>query len=172
MNIFILDNDIRKSAQYHVDRHVIKMPLELAQMICSTYLLLDYKNLPSFIFSKPSHVNHPCTKWIRSSKDNFIYGCMLGLALYDEYQFRYENPEKMQRVKKVFEYGLSYVPDRIEHSEFTEFAQAMPIQYRNKDAVKAYRKYYIGEKQHLFKWTKRERPDWLTGGAKWDVALL
>jgi hypothetical protein len=35
MNIFILDRDLVKSAQAHVDRHIVKMPLETAQLLCT-----------------------------------------------------------------------------------------------------------------------------------------
>ena len=45
----------------------------------------------------------------------------------------------------------------------TPFAQAMPDQYRNKNAVKAYRDYYINEKSNLLIWTKRKTPEWING---------
>ena len=35
MNIFILDEDLDRCAEYHVDKHIIKMPLEAAQMLCT-----------------------------------------------------------------------------------------------------------------------------------------
>jgi hypothetical protein len=48
------------------------------------------------------------------------------------------------------------------------FAQAMPEQYRDRDAVKAYRAYYNAEKQGFWhsgkwraaKWTNRPEPPW------------
>ena len=35
MNIFVLDRDLVKSAQAHVDKHIVKMPLETAQLLCT-----------------------------------------------------------------------------------------------------------------------------------------
>ena len=35
MNIFILDEDLDKCAEYHVDKHIVKMPLEAGQMLCT-----------------------------------------------------------------------------------------------------------------------------------------
>lgn len=35
MNIFVLDTNLEKCALYHCDKHVIKMILESAQMICT-----------------------------------------------------------------------------------------------------------------------------------------
>jgi hypothetical protein len=46
--------------------------------------------------------------------------------------------------------------------DLTPFAQAMPDEYKHDDAVVAYRAYYINEKANLLRYTKRERPSWLT----------
>jgi len=167
MNIFILDYDINKNAQFHCNKHIVKMPLELAQMISTTYHVLEYTNLPDFIFSKASYINHPCTKWVRKNRNNFNYTCKLGLALYNEYQYRYNKPDKMQRVKQIFEYGLKHNPFPILNScnkNITPFALAMPDKYKTNDVVESYRNYYLGEKEHLFKWTKRDIPHWITKG--------
>ena len=40
-------------------------------------------------------------------------------------------------------------------------ALAMPEEYRSNDPVESYRLYYRLDKQHLLKYSKRERPDWL-----------
>jgi hypothetical protein len=45
----------------------------------------------------------------------------------------------------------------------TKFAQAMPEYCRRLDAVEAYRNYYIQEKKHILKYTRREIPEWLIG---------
>jgi len=36
----------------------------------------------------------------------------------------------------------------------------MPDKYKNSDVTKAYRKYYINDKNHLADWKKREKPLW------------
>ena len=43
----------------------------------------------------------------------------------------------------------------------TEFAQAMPDDYKDKNAVKAYRKYYNMDKIKLHKWTNSNTPEWI-----------
>ena len=35
MNLFYLDEDLDKCAEYHVDKHIVKMPLEVAQICCT-----------------------------------------------------------------------------------------------------------------------------------------
>ena len=43
----------------------------------------------------------------------------------------------------------------------TPFAQAMPDKYKHKNAVKAYRNYYNGEKLSIATWKKRKQPNWV-----------
>ena len=38
MNLFYLDEDLDKCAEYHVDKHVNKMILEAAQILCTCLL--------------------------------------------------------------------------------------------------------------------------------------
>ena len=37
MNIFYLDKDTTKCAKYHNDKHVVKMILETAQLLCGAH---------------------------------------------------------------------------------------------------------------------------------------
>ena len=36
MNLFYLDKNLDKCAEAHVDKHIVKMPLEVAQILCTT----------------------------------------------------------------------------------------------------------------------------------------
>ena len=36
MNLFYLDEDLDKCAEAHVDKHIVKMPLEVAQILCTS----------------------------------------------------------------------------------------------------------------------------------------
>lgn len=154
MNIFVLDNNIKKCAEYHCDKHVVKMILESAQMLCSTYYFTseDYKSP-----YKLAHKNHPCSIWVRKSLSNWLWLRDLGLALYDEYQYRYGN-----RDHKAGEVILSLETPILSDIGLTPFAQAIPLEYKDLDAVKAYRKYYIEDKNDLLKYTKRNIPHWLS----------
>jgi hypothetical protein len=44
--------------------------------------------------------------------------------------------------------------------KLTNFVQAMPEQYKNENAVVAYREYYLNEKARFAKWAYSETPDW------------
>ena len=41
MNIFVLDNDPIKAAEYSCDKHVVKMIVESCQMLSSAHRVLD-----------------------------------------------------------------------------------------------------------------------------------
>ena len=152
MNIFVLDKNVEKCAEYHCDKHVIKMILESAQMMSAVVRLSGYDT-----GYKLTHKNHPCTIWARKSLSNYKWLFKLATALNIEYRYRYNkeiNHKSYDLIKtlpmpKILDIGL------------TPFAQAMPEQYRNKNAVKAYRDYYINEKSDFLKWTKRKTPKWI-----------
>lgn len=158
MQIFILDKNINKNVEYYVDKHIVKIPTEVAQMISTVYHLQNM-NIPSFLY-KPTHINHPCSIWIRKSLQNFLYTVNLGNSLYNEYQYRYNKPDKHCRNKLIFEYASKVLPS-FSIQGLTPFALAIPKEYKKENVVEAYRQYYIKEKSHLFKWTKRPIPYWI-----------
>ena len=74
MNIFILDEDPIQAARMQCDKHVVKMPLESAQMLSAAHRTIDYDTLPtdSKIY-QVSHQHHPCTKWVMKSLANYMW---------------------------------------------------------------------------------------------------
>jgi len=85
MNILVLDNDIEKCAQYHCDKHVVKMILESAQMLSATLRLNGADQ-----GYQVTHKNYPCTKWTRESLSNWKWLKKLATALNKKYKFRFE----------------------------------------------------------------------------------
>lgn len=152
MNIFILDNDAKKCAEYHTDKHVVKMILEHAQMMSTA---VRVSGLDSGY--KIAHLNHPCTKWVRESLSNFLWLYDLTFYLNLEYRRRFNHSYN----HKSFDVVDNLPNPNIKDIGLTPFAQAMPDKYKNKDSVSAYRLYYINEKSHLFNWTDTEEPVWL-----------
>jgi hypothetical protein len=148
MNIFILDTNPVLAAQYQCNKHVVKMCLETAQML-STIAGGPYK---------PTHVNHPCTVWARSSVSNFAWLYSHGVALCNEYERRYN---KVHKCLNVIENTLVNMSVTLPDEVLSPFAQAMPEELKNEDAVKAYRDYYHQKSKTVdMRWTKRPIPDW------------
>lgn len=154
MNIFVLDHDFRRCAQFHCDQHVTKMILESVQMLCTA---LNEKGFTTPYRS--THTKHPCVRWVGESFDNFQWLSDLARALNEEYRFRYQRGRDHASIAVLRE-----ISDHRFHSVgLTEFAQAMPEQYKVPgNAVAAYRAFYLGEKSAFAQWTRRPAPPWWT----------
>ena len=152
MNIFVLDKNIERCAEYHCDRHVVKMILESAQILC-TALHKNGMDVPY----KPTHPHHPSILWTEKSYANFKWLSSLALALNEEYRFRFKTDRDHRSAEVVRAIQKFSFPD----IGLTEYAQTMPEQYRVPgDAVAAYRAYYRAEKASFASWTKRPVPGW------------
>jgi len=152
MNIFVLHNDPIVSAQLMCDKHVVKMILESAQMLCSPF---PQGNAPY----RQAFYNHPCTKWSRESLDNYEWLLAHAYGLLDQYFERYEKIHKSFDVIKWCE--DNYHTLDLPNLGLTPFAQAMPDEYKNEDAVVAYQTYYVNDKKYFAKWKNREIPKFM-----------
>lgn len=152
MNIFVLDKNFQKCAEYHTDKHVVKMILESVQLLSSAVRLFNID-----AGYKLTHINHPCSIWVRESLSNWLWLQSLVEALHKEWQYRFNHIKN----HKSYDVMHSLPIPPIDDIGLTNFALAMPDIYKKDCPITSYRTYYIGEKQHLFKWTKREIPKWL-----------
>ena len=151
LNIFVLDLDPQICAEYHNDRHVVKMLLESGQLLSNAHYFTGSQGI-----CKQTHFNHPCSVWVRESIDNYIWLSQLGYALCDEYTYRYDKTHAWQDNMQWLRDNVPNLPN----IGLTPFAQAMPDDYQSKNAVEAYRKYYIKEKGHIAMWKRRQVPYW------------
>jgi len=152
MNIFFLDFDTKKCAEYHCDKHVVKMILETAQLLCGVHWVTGFE-APY----KLSHKNHPCAIWTRTSLSNYLYLCDLGLELCKEYTYRYGKKHKSQ---DVIEWCLVNKPN-IHDVDFTTPPLAMGDEFKiGCDVIESYRNYYIEGKKDIVSWKNREVPKW------------
>ena len=163
MNIFILDRDPKKAAQSHIDKHVCKMVIELMQQLATAAYLngANEKDMPltqSGLPIKPAHKKHPCTLFCATNRSNFNWAVKHAIALCSEYRHRYDREHACE--KKI--HAISDMNQMISPGPMTEFAQAMPDEFKHHDAVEAYRNYYWFNKRVSIPciWTKRAKPDW------------
>lgn len=172
MNIFVLDRDPVIAAQLHCDKHVVKMILETAQLLSTAHRILDGDitgQLPDEardgILYRSTHQNHPSAIWARASSENYRWLVRLLRALCDEYHYRYGQHKRNPTHHKVVNSGLlnqlETLPENITDDAQTEFPQCMPDEYKDDDVVKAYRKYYLGEKANILIYTTRPTPEWI-----------
>ena len=147
MNIFVLDSHPVLAAQSQHNKHVVKMILESAQLLCGPLENAPYKR---------THFNHPCAIWTRQTRSNYLWLIEHGLALADEYTHRYGKIHASHAVIRHCASRVNEIPD----GPLTRHAQAVPLEYERFDTVEAYRAYYIGTKLVGAVWTNRERPEW------------
>ena len=159
MNIFFLDKDPSRAAKAQCDKHVVKMILETAQMLSTVAHQHKYTGVTGIY--KPTHSNHPMTKWVNTHKNNYLWACEHGLALCSEYTKRYDKVHKSEKLiqtlhdlcKSFFTFGGGEP-----NSDFiTPPPLCMPDEFKDDDFVRAYRNYYvhkIGQWKHKPKWFK------------------
>lgn len=155
MNIFVLDTDVVKCAQYHLDKHCVKMILESTQLLNNALIKHDASYVPVY---KQTHKNHPASIWSAESVANFDWLIGMSLSLSNEYTFRYGKRHKCQSIIEGFRDSSSRL--KIPSGDMTPFKLCMPEIYHTDDAVRSYRLYYKGDKSDIAKWTKREIPNW------------
>ena len=155
MNIFVLHEDPITAAKHHCDKHVVKMILESAQLLCTAHR--EFSDDVPENFYKATHRNHPCAKWVRESKSNYlwVYGLLHGLSA--EYTNRYG---KVHLTYTKLGDSLAEIPEGIKNYVQTSFVQCMPDEYKDPDPVVAYRNYYRGDKAYMAQWQYSKIPTW------------
>lgn len=151
MNFFYLDSDPETCAKNMVDKHVVKMIVEHCQLLSTAQHLNGIEAL-----YKPTHPNHPTSVWVRTSIQNYNLLCQFTHAILKEYTYRYERLHACESILYYCETLKPNLPD----IGLTKIALAMPDKYKSDDPIESYRKYYIGDKQHIANWKKREIPHW------------
>jgi hypothetical protein len=179
MNIFYLDSNPKKCAEYHMDRHSIKMILEYCQLLSTAHRVLDgvqttglsesgrkktvYQivndNRNDILYSA-THINHPSAVWVRKSVKNYMHLVCILVHLCGEYTYRYGKIHKCESSGLVDKLGVP--PNNISYTEpFTEPTPAMPDDVKVAgDSIASYRNYYLKNKTHLAAWKNRAVPYW------------
>jgi hypothetical protein len=154
LNIFVLDDDVSKAARYHVDRHVVKMVTETAQLLSFVHHNKGGENIPY----KPSkaHMQHPCTLWAGHSLENYLWLVKFGQELAKEYTYRYK---KYHKAQSVIHWAERNIPI-FKNQALSEHCLCMPEECKIGSVVESYREYYKKKKQHIAVWKNREIPEW------------
>lgn len=189
VNIFFTDKNPQLAAQNLCDQHVIKMILESAQMLSTTYRELygelavqdkgkTVRKLPlpmEAILYKSTHVNHPMNVWLRNDPANYAWLVSHFWFLCAEYSYRYKGKVHATQTRMgltlnqcMTKYRGTSAPAGLSHAQSDPWIWeainvmpplCMPDEYKTVSVVESYRAYMRGEK--LMFGTKHPRP------AKW-----
>lgn len=160
MNIFMLDLCPRQTAMWHVDSHVVKMPLEAAQLLSSTHRVLG-TSFSNEVYRK-THVNHPSCVWVRSKRENYDWTYEYYRALSEEYTYRYDRVHASWTKLSIVLSNNPVSKFENEIEGLSTLPCCMPDIYKVSDnSITNYRQYYRLGKASLHVWTKRSQPEWI-----------
>ena len=182
MNLFILDENPCVAAMYHCDKHVVKMHTEAIQMLVECLneygVEHDVRNASGLIHAG-GYRYHPVTLWVQQRPQNWEWTVSYAGALCGQHKRRFGNWPvsyyQLQEIRKFRWIVHAMMVCRQElfrgepftrkervmfFEERTPFVQAMPDNFKQPDAVEAYRAYYIGAKKFA-SWEKGvDAPEW------------
>jgi hypothetical protein len=177
MNIFYIDKDPAQAAQWMVDKHVVKMILESAQLLSTAHRLLDGREVEGKsktgrkarrwilddardpVVYQATHINHPSAVWCRESVENYNWLTDHFYALMAEYTYRYNKEHKCYG---ELSYLLQSPPHNLKAWDMTPMPSAMADEYKiSNDSLTNYRNYYRIGKVSMHKWTNRQPPEWI-----------
>jgi hypothetical protein len=175
MNIFVLDIDPTKAAQYLCDTHLIRMTQETTELLCTVHRLMDKNDQgkhpnPTLeeLLLPASDVDHPCVLWAMESIHNYHWIYAHGVALLMEYSYRFKKDHihhELYGALYEIPHGFFFIDDTFER---TPFVQCVPEKYKvlgdKNYAISAYRLFYIGEVIPTATWTLRTPPYWYVNG--------
>jgi len=156
MNIFHLHKVPKICAEYHCDRHVVKMILETAQMLSTAYRKKFGDNDDLY---KTAYPKHPMTIWVGDSGDNFFWSVQLLDQLLYQYTVRYKKVHKTIKIS-----NLLHSKHKLWHTWKTKFTRpplCMPDEYKSDDYIQSYRNYYIGDKKRFARYTSVDTPEFM-----------
>ena len=165
MNLFILDQNPRTAARYYCDKHVVKIILESFQMMGSAvrrHGAID-EQMPLTKAGKPlkgGYSNHPVTRWVGETRGNYDWTFQHVMELSREYTRRYDKIHACHhKIAGDLYQGLAHL---IPPGSVTDFALAMPEDYKSDNAILSYREYYkFKEGQIKMTWTNSKKPEWM-----------
>jgi hypothetical protein len=179
INIFFIDEDPYEAARWAVDKHVVKMIVETAQMLSTAHRLLDGTETVKMVLDKNgrprkkkvwvlpdhredkfynvTHANHPSTVWTRTSVENYNWLVDHLHGLLQEYTYRYD---KIHATDRIF-FDLQSPPLNLKDYDWTTPPLCMDDYCKVGNYVDSYREFYRKGKAHLHSWKRRGPPAWL-----------
>ena len=158
MNRFIIEDEPNKIARSLCDQHVVKMPLEECQMLCTSIRHHAPQYAEEHNLYKSVHQKHPCTLWAMETRSNFAFAYMLYVEMLNEYTNRYKKIHGASKHKQAIYNAITLIPK----GDMTQHPQC----FSGHDDLKTneffpYRKFYNVDKLRFAKYNYTSKPNWL-----------
>ena len=162
MNRFIVDEDPKIIAESLCDQHIVKMPLEEAQMLCTTLWHHAPKYAEENDLYKPVHQKHPCTLWAMHSRSNYMYAYTLYTCMLGEYHHRYGKWHGAGKHSIALYKGAKFLPELGITKHPQCFSGMDELKTDEFLPINAYRAFYRADKLKFARYNKgRGMPAWL-----------
>jgi len=166
MNLFILDKNPAIAAKYLCDAHISKMLTESAQMLANCFDPNILVGAPKTVTGKVrghTHINHPCSKWVRQSHENLEWLAVHALSMEKERLQRNMKPHgSVPFVRWASNHNpyekIGLTPFAIAINEESKCRQSAFFEKCNE--VGKYRLYYKYDKPFA-RWRYSLTPDWM-----------
>ena len=162
MNRFIIEFNVEDIAKSLCDQHIVKMPLEEAQMLCTAL----WHHAPEYAeeqdLYKPVHQKHPCTLWAMQTRSNFYFAYDLYCAMLCEYHHRYGKWHGAGKHSIAIKDGIKYIPEGWQTPHPQCFSGLDHLKTDEQYPIKAYREFYKADKLKFARYIKgRSMPEWM-----------
>ena len=160
VNLFYLDTNPKKCAKYYCDKHVLKILIEICQILSQIHHKEIGDKAPYKYTTNISEGLAPY-KWASKSINNYKYCINLAYALLNEYKIRYN--KTTHKSEEVINWLSKNIPKNINNKYRTPFLFTNNIKIYNKyfkNTVYASRIAYIDFKCKNDKWSQNRKPKW------------
>jgi hypothetical protein len=162
MNRFLIERDPFDIAASLCDQHIVKMPLEETQMLCTAMWHYSPKYACLNDLYKPVHQKHPCTLWAMENKSNYYFAWQLLDEMFKEYTRRYGKVHGSSKHKDALFYGARFIPEGKNTKHPQCFSGHDDCRTNEFYPLVAYRKFYAKTKMKMARYNKTDKiPDWL-----------
>lgn len=166
----------REIADMYCDQHVVKIILEICQMLYTSWYFSDEHHVvteraPHNKSGKargyrPAHKGHPMTMWVASSRENYLFTVEIALALAEEYTGRYGKIHSCEAHARWLHENIpcrfdvrkspkAYYATEDIPTGLTPIPECMPEEYKDPSIVKAYQMYYMMDKMEFARYTPK-----------------
>ena len=162
MNRFIIEFNVDEIAKSLCDQHIVKMPLEEAQMLCTAV----WHHAPYYAeeqdLYKPVRQKHPCTLWAMQTRDNYAFAFSLYDAMLTEYTHRYGKWHGAMKHINALDYGRKMIPEGWQTPHPQCFSGLDHLKTDEQYPIKAYREFYKADKLKFARYNRgRYMPEWM-----------
>lgn len=148
MNIFFTSVCPKESAENLCQRHIIKMILESAQMLCTAHR--EFGDNSSLLY-KSAHKNHPSSVWVRKSRENYFWLYNHFIALCSLYT---KNTGKVHKTDRELGVILAAAPANLPSRGFRLPPMCMPDEFKSDNVCESYQNYLTSKYKE---WQTRDK---------------